>query len=287
MAVARGDSEHKQSRIIVAGFRRIRFSVNHRRRLNVERIAGGSSVPWNSSPQFWANFIERNFLKELSVLKESVFDRLLPTFNRIDDESNSVAKAAWQSANDSCGPDADGFIAAERAEESGADHYVMMVNVRQSLVNLFAVALYHLVEQQQLILIRRALIPMGSEEDDRWMKPFEFQAHLEIVGIRLAGRPSWEKLRELRLAANIVKHAEGDSAEKLRKLRPEMFFAPSLRENQIPASAGPPHSLYKPLSGEDFFVTADDLQEYFGATEEFWNALVIKIRDTQPPPTTV
>lgn len=36
----------------------------------------------------------------------------------------------------------------------------------------------------------------------------------------------WHKIKELRLVVNVLKHAEGDSAERLRKMRPNLFEWP-------------------------------------------------------------
>lgn len=34
---------------------------------------------------------------------------------------------------------------------------------------------------------------------------------------------SWTKIKELRLLVNVIKHAEGNSADRLRKIRPDYF----------------------------------------------------------------
>jgi len=33
----------------------------------------------------------------------------------------------------------------------------------------------------------------------------------------------WPKIKELRMVVNVIKHAEGDSAKKLRNIRPDFF----------------------------------------------------------------
>jgi hypothetical protein len=56
----------------------------------------------------------------------------------------------------------------------------------------------------------------------------------DTLGLDLSSLPSWPVIDELRLVANVVKHGEGDSAEKLRETRPELFVYPSLRDHTKP-----------------------------------------------------
>lgn len=82
--------------------------------------------------------------------------------------------------------------------------------------------------------------------------------------------PSWSCIRELRLVANAVKHGEGRSAKRLRKLRPELFVYPSFRKRGI----GPrPSRIRTPLFGQDFYVTREDFARYHEASVSFWDEL--------------
>jgi hypothetical protein len=80
--------------------------------------------------------------------------------------------------------------------------------------------------------------------------------------------PSWPVLNELRLVANSVKHAEGGSADELRKLRPDLFQHPA-----VPSELQrilPPGPIHLPMMGEDLFVSPEDLQRYKDALANFW-----------------
>jgi len=77
---------------------------------------------------------------------------------------------------------------------------------------------------------------------------------LTDAGIDVGRFPEWPKLVELRLVANVAKHAEGDSASKLEEIRPDLFVAPSIRDMPPFLHWKVPRHVYKPLSGEDLYV---------------------------------
>lgn len=146
------------------------------------------------------------------------------------------------------------------------------------MLNLFAVGLHHLVEQQQLSFLRRELVPWGEELDPSQVRVSEFKRRLRKSSIDIASYPCWTKMTELKLVANAVKHAEGDSAERLRSARPDIFTEPSIRHKQELVEWGPTRRLFSPLSGDDLYVAESDIGAYFNAAEDFWKALASDLR---------
>jgi hypothetical protein len=75
------------------------------------------------------------------------------------------------------------------------------------------------------------------------------------------------------LVANTVKHAEGRSAEKLRKKRPELFTHPVIRKlrGKVRDDFFPPLRL--PLAGEGLFVTEEILSEYISTAVAFLDTI--------------
>jgi hypothetical protein len=219
---------------------------------------------------FWINLI---FLEELAFLKDAITRRLLPAFDTISDEAADVYRAAWESAY-SHAPAHALYDLAEASMTQGGDHYVMLANTRQAFVNLFAVAIWHLVEQQCLTLLRKELRPRSKQDDPKDLTLKEFKSKLRHRGIDAEKLDGWLDIEELRVVANVVKHAEGNAAARLRALRPQMFVHPEDRD--APPDFGDAHSIdhvYRPLSGNDIYVTDGDLVRYCGAAESFWRAL--------------
>ncbi len=70
----------------------------------------------NNGP-FWANYIHAVYLPQVEVLKESVFERLLPSFDGIEEEAERHGDEAFERRGSSAGYDADPADIAEAALE--------------------------------------------------------------------------------------------------------------------------------------------------------------------------
>lgn len=136
----------------------------------------------------------------------------------------------------------------EDAGRDGIEYYSTLDDVRQGLMNLFAAGLYHLFEQQQASLHARAN-----------------RVNVIVPGVREASE--WTVVNEARLVANVVKHAEGRSAEELKSLRPDIFVRPVEREM---GQAYVASTIDRPLAGEDLYVTLADLERFAAAERAVW-----------------
>lgn len=226
---------------------------------------------------FWEPFIRTQFVKQIELLSESIQNRLIPTFDGIEKEAEEISEKEWDRLCSSCySPDIDPADLAERAQEAGIDHYMMLSNIRQSLLNIATTALYHLFEQQIIFFLRREVLHPSKENDPQLMKVSVFRERLLGKGIDIYSFHSWDKIDELRVVSNSIKHAEGTSANELRKKRPDMFKHPILRskpEMDLIHSATP--RVYMPMAGDDIFVIQDDLSEYENALVGFWNEFIV------------
>ena len=223
---------------------------------------------------YWIYRSRDVFRKRISVLREVITRRLLPTFDLIDQEADKISDEMWQRLNAIDDPDGDPAMDAEAAEEAGISHYIAMDDAKQGIQNLFAVALHHLVEQQQLTVIRQEFLKTSEKIGEFVSKNpkiyVEFAKHMRKSGIEITAFSSYAKLDELRLLANTVKHADGKSAEELRTKRPDIFVPPQLAKAGQPSIQNPSCWPFEPLSGQDIYVTANDLEQYFDAADSFW-----------------
>jgi len=141
-----------------------------------------------------------------------------------------------------------------------------MAGLRQAMLNLFAVGLFHLVEQELADLCRDASFDVEPPRDAKIEVVAEwYRNHFALDLSQLA---SWPTIDELRLVANASKHAEGSAARQLRERRPELFHSPVLREIHAEASF-PAWPIFRPLAGEDFYVTPETLQQYVDEAVRF------------------
>jgi hypothetical protein len=141
------------------------------------------------------------------------------------------------------------------------------------------VALHHIFEQQILYFHRKQVLHHSEQSDPKLIDMREFKRRLSDAGVEYEALPSWRTIIELRLVANAVKHAEGCSAVELRTLRPDLFEHPTLRKMSSLARIGIPE-VFMPLSGEDIYLAADDLEAYQIGICKFWEEFADAIRRT-------
>jgi hypothetical protein len=127
--------------------------------------------------------------------------------------------------------------------------------------------LYHIWEQQLIRFTIQELqrylnINKTTVEYDGVQKLFE------LHGVNITDTKSWEKLRELKLLVNTIKHGDGISAERLRKIRPNFFEYSIIDRTDTLELYGAvlldPHSLQ---------VKESDLYDYIKATKQFWDEM--------------
>jgi hypothetical protein len=194
-------------------------------------------------------------------LYERLVERLLKCIADPSAEASRLATTYWnrRMSEPSDGSE-DPADVAEQAHDIEIDAYLELSALKQAALNLSAAGLFHNFEQTATSLgrcwMRRDCESIGHLE--AWLKK-----NLEVD---LQTQPFWDDLRELRLAANVIKHGEGESADALRAMNPTLF--------EYPGTSGLGGSLASPVSaalaGEDIFVTEADLSRYVGALKAYW-----------------
>lgn len=222
-------------------------------------------------PIFLEHVISRLLLPQLDALRGVIFDRVLPAFASVEDEAKRVVHEARSTASE----DDDPADLAEAAFEAGASYLETMLYVRQSLLNSLAIQVSHLFDQQRHMLGRDTLLDF-ERDSKKLERAFREKLAMHSVDDRLFIHR--DKLTELHLVANVAKHAEGQAAEKLRALRPELFTHELLRATtpREMLACGP---ITSPLMGDDLFVGPEDLRAYIGAVEDYWQFVLKQLED--------
>lgn len=218
----------------------------------------------------------RSAVDYVTAFCECVLCELIPAFGDVDKRANEVAEREYHRlGSQPVGEYGDGMAsAAEAAHDKGLAFYQTMTAVRQSVLNLFAAGLFHLIEQElaDLCHIEPESVPPPTDtkisETVKW--------YSQYFGLNLRDLKPWQIVDDLRLVANTVKHAEGPSADDLRERRPELFRHPIdtklfPEETHSPLFVSPVRS---PLSGEDLYVTEEAFRDFAQAAETFITEVV-------------
>lgn len=205
---------------------------------------------------------------------ECVLRDVVPAFGNLETRANEVANAAFERYGaEPAGEDFDGDMSdfAERAEDEGIDFYQTMFAIRQSTLNLFAVGLFHLVEQELADLCRDGAFDVAPPGDTKIAEVARWYG--DHFGLDLSALSDWHTMDELRLVANTVKHAEGASSEQLRNIRPQLFQHPAVRELLPEEDFGAALPIQLPLAGESLYVSAEFFCGYSEAANRFFESI--------------
>lgn len=96
----------------------------------------------------------------------------------------------------------------------------------------------------------------------------EVKKIFELHCVKFEETESWAKIREMRLLVNTIKHGDGDSAKRLRKIRPDYFELDIIKGTDTLELAGAVL-----LDSYSLMVEEQDFRSYVGATETFWDEM--------------
>jgi len=138
--------------------------------------------------------------------------RLLPTFENIEIEAKEIEQRRLEDLSLNFNPDImDEADCYEDAYFTGLKHYEIYTEMKQSVLNMSSVWLYHIFEKESDIIF----------SDKKWK---ERKLKLSKLSIPLIAPSNFYKIdKELQSICNINKHGNGDSQKALFKIRPDLF----------------------------------------------------------------
>ena len=215
--------------------------------------------------------VQHTAIPYVKTYGEVVLKDIVPAFANLSVRATAIADAEFQRlghlpASGDC--DGDMSVQAEAAQDKGQVFYDTMMGIRQSTLNLFAAGLFHLLEQKLADICRDGAFGAAPPGDTKLSVVAEwYRVHFNLDLTKLS---AWPKIDQLRLLANSVKHGEGDSAAKLRTIRPDIFEEPTMK-TMFPdmPSMYVSRAVQLPLAGEDIFVTTDVFTEFSQAANAF------------------
>ncbi|MBS0348169.1 MAG: hypothetical protein JSR69_17120 [Proteobacteria bacterium] len=186
------------------------------------------------------------YRNQIDRLVETLTVRLLPTFDSVHAEVESIQQEAYRASRE-CANDGnwlDPQMAHEAAFEASLAHFDIVLDLRQGLQNMFVVSLYHLFEQQvrafHVRVLRQKPLKFGPDVLKAWNKTLPGPV---LTTDQCSG------LDELRLLVNTIKHGDGTSAHELYAVAPHLFLA----DWEQDALDDPTVIVHKPDIGAPFF----------------------------------
>ncbi|WP_133406526.1 hypothetical protein [Parashewanella tropica] len=230
--------------------------------------------------EFWDRIFVRNYIPQYEILETTLKARLLPTFADIEREAEEKSESEWERLGNEIYPDyIDSSHIAEWAEETGINHFMNMSSMRQALINMFAMTLYHVFEQHLMEFHRKEILHIKKANDKKYFKQKLLKKSLKEAGVDIESFNSWAAIEELRLLANSIKHAEGDSSDDLQNINKRLFYPDSTTASMLSSFSNSKSQVFNPLSGEDIYVQESDIEKYSLALKAFWGELTQEMRE--------
>lgn len=222
---------------------------------------------------YWDRYFSVIFIQKINAF-QNILGRVLTSFDNLGEEAKKIAEEESALLFE-MPADPDGSIdlasLADMAQNVAIDYYVTMSNMKHGLIGLFTSGLFHLFEQQIFLFYNKGILKYGEKKaiisPQEWEK---LKNRLKDERIDLESFESFNRIKILQLVANVIKHGEGHSADKLKGLKPD-YFNPldSLFHLQIEAEM--------PLAGGDIKIPIEDFDQYCEDVKTFWGELGKKL----------
>lgn len=204
---------------------------------------------------------------EIKLLVDTYKLKIAPSFENIDKETigfiedlKTNMRKLHKSPNE----------VREIVRDSTLDYYEKVSLMHYQCLAIWIVNLYQFWEQQVRLFLYEQM------KNDFEIEFSFFATEIELIKkefknfeVNIEQLPSWEKINELRLLCNVIKHGDGKSAKNLRKINPALFICNGIELEEIDIL-----NLYKTtllkigLNIEEYMI-----EEYGYALQKFWDNL--------------
>lgn len=220
----------------------------------------------------WLSNSKRDVLKwDISMYCKAYFDKVAPVFKNIDEDAANAADLYLETVgsgqyNPDIGNEAD--ITTD-AHDYGISYAISMDLMKYNVRLMSIATLYQFWEQQ----VRKFLYEELIERNHENIKFKDFCTNIGTIkeefrkcDVNLQDLEVWEKIDELRILQNVVKHGDGNARKKLQRIKPDFF-----RQIDEETSAIDYH--FTTLNEQVLNVSDDELTVYSEALMEFWDEL--------------
>ncbi|MFA5181453.1 MAG: hypothetical protein WC405_09060 [Syntrophales bacterium] len=216
---------------------------------------------------FWKPLIEQ-YQNDLSLVEE-YYKHTMVVFSDIEKDAEGYAKEFYENypATEATDP----ASVAEWAEEISIEKYQSLSAMKFNHL-LMTISMLYQAWEQQLIKFMIHELHRYIRFDKRTVSFNDVQTVFRLHGVDILKTESWVKIRELKFLVNTIKHGDGDSANKLRKIRPDYFrFPDRFKMGKETDSL----DLYGSVLFDEHSlqVSDTDLYSYIEATKKFWGEM--------------
>jgi hypothetical protein len=212
---------------------------------------------------FWKPLMERH-KKELAMVEE-YYNRTKPSFDDIEKEVTDYADYIYH--NFPADENTDYSTVADYANDEGIQRYDLLGTLKKNHLLMTISMLCQIWEQQ---LIKFTLTEMGHfiKFNNDSLSFSDAKKIFELHDVKIEDLESWRSIMEMRLLVNTIKHGDGESARKLRRIRPDYFELDIIKGTDTLELAGAVL-----LDSYSLMVEEQDFENYVETTKMFWSEM--------------
>ncbi|MCI1580606.1 MAG: hypothetical protein LKH93_16875 [Clostridium beijerinckii] len=218
--------------------------------------------------------LRKKYIRDLKQIKELFLDRIQPIFADAEKEATVYQNQLWDNiVNQPCYDeesiiDPSDFV--EAVQDASLEKYELLSLMHYRNISMWISCMCQVWEQQLFSFIYHEALSEGFEYTKSDLKRgfalskdiFEWhQQPFETLDC-------WPKIKELRALVNVIKHSEGESEQKLRKIRPDYFVQNIGIDNYDLLSL-----YHSTLLEATLQIKEKDFIDYYNALIGFWNEL--------------
>jgi hypothetical protein len=221
--------------------------------------------------------VRNQMKKPIELFAETYTKKITSLFAEIEQESKAIADERYNELGKNFHPDFhDAADLSEAALDTGLEHYEGLALMQYNTKLMWISTLYQFWEQQVRKFIFEEVNRTQKFTDKKGnkiaFKDFctrgiqDIKETFKLFDQDLEKFSSWDKLNELRLLANVIKHADGPAATQLKLIRPDIFKDKSISTDLL--------DLYKTTLNEIVLnIGETEFQDYCEAIIHFWDEL--------------
>jgi hypothetical protein len=181
-------------------------------------------------------------INNIKYVSDTIIKRLYSSFDSIESEAQLVEEKAYQKSSQYFDPETmDETHGMEEAFHQGVSHYIVHTQMKQEFINSSITWLFHQFERDCTRIFQTE---DGNKKKDK----------LAELNLNTSLNSPWKICnKELRDLANAIKHGEGNSLNRLKPTRPDLF------------KKNPDGSITN-----EVVVTTADIEKYTNTLLDFW-----------------
>jgi hypothetical protein len=207
---------------------------------------------------------KKMFIQQIDNVFSVFKNKIFPVFLDIEKDADEHRDKKFYEIGLTCFEDSiDECTASEKAQEAGFEYYELLSAGRRNLLLSWHMMLYHFWEQQVREYLCREMEHTYTFNVSNFCTSIsDIKKIFLMYCLNIEKLDGWNKINELNLICNAIKHGDGPSLRKLFELNPNLFSKYIYK-----------YDLLNPLHNNALELSLETLDYYKNSLIDFWEQI--------------